>query len=358
MLKISQTRLLAAALGCLAIAATSIALAQDQQSGTQSNQTQPATQSSPPSGLQLDAAGSQLDPAGTAQQKSSDQASQPSSPSSEQSSVLKSASDSQSSADAQKSNKSDAQKSRSSGNASGNRDWPAPQRYNPNNPQGGSIGVSISADGQGIVISRVHSGTPAQQMGLRPRDRITSVNGQQVSNSDQFISIIRNMNAGDEVELGIVRDEAPSTLKGKLEAYSQALARTPEASAGNAGGMGRSRGMRGRITDDMGSNVQTSYEERSQSGRQASGDIESRLTNLEQQMSQLRQDVAEIRVAVRSNSPGSTSLTSPTSGAPGTQPAAGAIQPGQSGPRTPSVFPPTPGQPPSVQRNAGQPATR
>jgi hypothetical protein len=332
MLKISQTRLLAACLGCLAIVVASIALAQDQQSGTQSNpsnQTQPATQSSPPTDLQLDS------PA-TTQQQPSDQASQPSS---------------QPSADAQKSNASGIQKSSSGGNATsnasrsapGNPDWPAPKRYNPNNPQGGSLGISISADGQGIIISRVHSGTPAQQMGLRPRDRITSVNGQQVSNSDQFISIIRNMNAGDEVELAIVRDDAPTTLKGKLEAYSQALARTPEAREGSERSMIRSPGMRSRIADEaMNSNVQTSYEERT-SGRQPSGDIESRLTNLEQQLSQLRQDVAEIRVAVRSN---------PTSGA---QPPVATPPAAQGGPRTPSVFPPTPGEPPSVQRNAGQP---
>jgi hypothetical protein len=183
-------------------------------------------------------------------------------------------------------------------------------------------------------------------MGLRPRDRITSVNGQQVSNSDQFISIIRNMNAGDQVELAIVRDEAPSTLKGKLEAFAQALARSPEASARNErSGMRRSRGIPDQLADEAtNSNVQTSYEERNPSGRQPSGDIESRLTNLEQQLSQLRQDVAEIRIAVRSN---------PTSGA---QPPVAAPPAAQGGPRTPSVFPPTPGEPPSVQRNAGQPS--
>src|SRR5205814_3099650 len=126
--------------------------------------------------------------------------------------------------------------------------------------------------------------------------------------------IIRNMNAGDQVELAIVRDEAPTTLKGKLEAFRDALARSPQASADNErGGMRRSRGIPDQLAEDaLNSNVQTSYEERA-SGRQASGDIESRLTNLEQQMSQLRQDVAEIRIGVRSNPSTSTSLTSPTS---------------------------------------------
>jgi hypothetical protein len=352
MLKFSHTRLLAAVLGCLAIAAASIALAQEQQSSSQSNQTQlsnqsdqtqPATQSSPPTGLQLDAAG-------TAQQKSSDQAAQQSSKSNEESSLLKSSSDSQSSADAQKSNASSSQKSSSSGNASrsasSNPEWPAPQRYNPNNPQGGSLGVNIVADGQNITVTRVHSGTPAQQMGLRPRDRIASVNGQSVGSTDQFISIIRNMSAGDQVELGIVRDEGPSTLRGKLESYREALARGPDANAGNEqGGIRRSRGSRNPLADEnMNSNRQTSYEERSQSERQPSGDIESRLTNLEQQLSQLRQDVAEIRSSIRSN---------PTSS---TQPPAAIPPAAQGGPRTPSVFPPTPGEPPSVQRSAGQPS--
>ena len=96
--------------------------------------------------------------------------------------------------------------------------------------QGASLGISIMGDDQGIAIMRVYPGTPAQQMGLRPRDQITSVNGQNVGSSDEFITAIRSMNPSDEVELGIVREGNPTTLRGKLEPFSQARLRAPVAS--------------------------------------------------------------------------------------------------------------------------------
>lgn len=310
MLNISRTRLLAAALGCLAIAATSVSLADDQPGSTQAAQ---------PVGPSLAAAGA-------AQQ-------QPASPPNEQPSTV----DQQPSLSPPS---SDSQPTNNQAKASSANEWPSPRRYDSNNPQGGSLGVNIISDRGGIIISSVRSGTPAQQMGLRQRDRIQSVNGQPVEAVDQFISMIRNMNAGDQVEIEIVRDDAPNKLSGKLEAFGQALARGTDLNSENEPGMSRSGRFSNRLADNSANpNVQAGYEERTQPGRQPSGDVEERLTNLEQQLSKLQQDIADIRAAIGNKPKSETSGTK--------TPAAGTI--GNPSPRTPSVFRPTPGQPPSAR---------
>lgn len=316
MSNISRTRLLAAALGCLAIAAASVSLADDQPTTTQPGQ--PTASALDPAGITQPPAASPAaqQPANADQQPSSSQPALGSQPSIGQA--------------------SDAAKSKTS-NAN---EWPSPRRYDPNNPQGGSLGVNIVGDSGGIVILSVRAGTPAQQMGLRRGDRIKSVNGQPIEAVDQFISLIRSAKAGDDVEIEIVRDDAPNKLHGKLEAFGQALARGTDLNSDNEQGMGRSGRFSNRLADNTGNpNVQTSYEERNQSGRQPSGDVEERLTNLEQQLSKLQQDVAEIRTAIGTKPKSETSDLK--------TPAAGTI--GNPSPRAPSVFRPTPGQPPSVK---------
>ena len=236
-------------------------------------------------------------------------------------------------------------------NQSGNtQDWPAPQRYeagrgagsSAESGQGGAtLGVNIisSQDGQGVVVARIRPGTPADQMGLRPRDRVISVNAQQVASVDEFISTIRGMKPGTDIQLSIERDGNTRDIRGKLGALREAIA-AGEGPVGNIVGrardfMGRERS--GRIGDSYrsGDNMQTSYEEGSPSGRQGSGDLEARLSRVEQQLSQITRDLAEIRTANRSSSTGSPAL--PETGA-----AARATSP-----RAPSAIRPTPGQPPS-----------
>ena len=315
MLKISRTRLLAAALGCLAIAVASVSLADDQPTTTQPGQP----------------AASTLDPAGIPQQPATSTTTPPPTQLDQPPSSSQPALNSQPAAG----QTNDAAKSKAS---SGN-EWPSPRQYDPNNPQGGSLGVNVVGDSGGIVISNVRSGTAAQQMGLRRGDRIKSLNGQPVEAVDQFISLVRSAKAGDDVEIEIVRDDAPNKLHGKLAAFGQALARGPDLNTDNESGMSRSGRFSNRLADNTRPNVQTSYEERNQSGRQASGDVEQRLTNLEQQLSQLRQDVAELRTAI-GNKPTSETSSSTT-------PAVGTI--GSPSPRAPSVLQSTPGQPPSAR---------
>lgn len=354
----SHTRLLAASLGCLAIAATSISLAQDPSSAAQPNQTPAASQTNPSADQPASQpAASQTDAAASAGQQSPNKADQPASSQDTQkaNSQQSSSGGQQSTTTTQRSN--DSEKSSKDAQRSGDRtgdaqrsdnsnapDWPAPERYGAARPglndsqsgQGASLGVSIIADTQGITVMRVYPGTPAQRMGLRPRDRITSVNGQNVDSSDEFISAIRGMDPNDEVELGIARGDSPTTVRGKLEPFNEARRRAPIANGEDwtPNPLNRDSGRNSSLRT-------TSYDERSQSGRSQSGDVESRLSRVEQQLDQLTRDITEIRNSIRSNQSSSTSI-SPTTSAP-PEPAAA----GQPRPRGPSPFRATPGQPPT-----------
>jgi len=173
-------------------------------------------------------------------------------------------------------------------------------------------------------------------MGLRPRDRILSLNGQPVGSVDEFITAIRGMNAGDQIQLSIDRGGNTRDIGGRLEVFREAVA-VGEGPVGNV--IGRARefvGRNGRIADNYragGENMQTSYEDGSQSGRQP-GNLDARLTRVEQQLDQLMRDVSEIRSSLRSNPANSPAL--PSANAAG--------QPSTAGPSVPQ---PTPGQPPS-----------
>jgi len=229
--------------------------------------------------------------------------------------------------------------------------WPSPQRYeagrgagsSAESGQGGAtlgVNVASSQDNQGVVVARIRPGTPADQMGLRPRDRVISINGQPVASVDEFISTIRGMKPGTEVQLSIDRDGNTREIRGKLGALRDAIA-AGEGPVGNIMGrarefMGRERsGRYGESYRTGNDNMQTSYEEGSPSGRQGSSDLEARLSRVEQQLSQITRDLAELRTANRSSSIGSPAMQDPGAAARATSP------------RAPSAIRPTPGQPPN-----------
>jgi hypothetical protein len=176
-------------------------------------------------------------------------------------------------------------------------------------------------------------------MGLRSRDRVISVNGQPVASVDEFISTIRGMKPGTDVQLSIERDGNARDVRGKLGALREAIA-AGEGPVGNI--IDRARGFVGgdrssRIRDSYrgGDNMQTSYEEGSSSGRQGSSDLEARLSRVEQQLSQITRDLAELRTTNRSSSIGSPAMQDAGAAARATSP------------RAPSAIRPTPGQPPN-----------
>jgi hypothetical protein len=205
------------------------------------------------------------------------------------------------------------QSSRDDFDARRDRGWPQPDgrdygsdsltyRQQPGQgEQQGGLGVGLRSDGrEGVVVSHVHSGSPAEEMGIREGDRITAVNGREVQSVQQFIGRIRNMEPGQEIELDIRRARGgDQTVRGELESRQEALAEHAQQDRWLDQQRGRWRGDQyGQPGRD---NWQTSYDEargsysQSRSG-QVSGD---RLEQLERQVDQLSRQLDDLRVALQ-----------------------------------------------------------
>jgi serine protease Do len=61
-------------------------------------------------------------------------------------------------------------------------------------------------DKQGVLVSKVDSGSPAQDQGLREGDLIKEVNRQSVGNAEDFKSALSQLKKGDSVLLRVVRE--------------------------------------------------------------------------------------------------------------------------------------------------------
>jgi serine protease Do len=82
----------------------------------------------------------------------------------------------------------------------------------------GSIGVQFGATPnpavarmygvpEGVVISSVRPGTPAEEAGLKTGDTIISVDGKAIRNGDELVSEISSRKPGTKIRMGIVRDQ-------------------------------------------------------------------------------------------------------------------------------------------------------
>lgn len=79
------------------------------------------------------------------------------------------------------------------------------------------VGVSLQASSQGgAQIATVQPNSPATQAGLQAGDLITAINGQSVTSTDNFISIIDNFNPGQTVTLTVRRGGSTQQVKVKL----------------------------------------------------------------------------------------------------------------------------------------------
>jgi serine protease Do len=69
----------------------------------------------------------------------------------------------------------------------------------------------------GVLITAVTDGGPASRAGLKAGDVITSIEGRQIHSRQDLVRALRDT-AGDQVEIGIVRDKKPTTVKATVEA--------------------------------------------------------------------------------------------------------------------------------------------
>jgi S1-C subfamily serine protease len=72
------------------------------------------------------------------------------------------------------------------------------------------LGVSATS---GVVVLDVVGGGPAAKAGLQPGDVITSINGKQVSNVEDFLSVLRPLSPGDTVTVSYLRGGAKREAK-------------------------------------------------------------------------------------------------------------------------------------------------
>jgi serine protease Do len=69
---------------------------------------------------------------------------------------------------------------------------------------------------EGVLVSSVDADSPAAKAGLKAGDVITSVNGRAVSDTRDVNQEIRGAEDGKDVEIGVLRDRKPVTLKTQL----------------------------------------------------------------------------------------------------------------------------------------------
>jgi serine protease Do len=72
-----------------------------------------------------------------------------------------------------------------------------------------------AADG-GVLVSSVTRDSAAEKAGIKAGDVITSVNGDRVRGTDDFIDELRGVTSG-EVTIGIIRDKKASSVKATIE---------------------------------------------------------------------------------------------------------------------------------------------
>lgn len=78
----------------------------------------------------------------------------------------------------------------------------------------------------GVLVSSIHSGSPAEKAGLKAGDVITSINGDAVRDSEDVIDELRAVE-GQDVTIGILREKKESSVKATLEARPRTGWRRP-----------------------------------------------------------------------------------------------------------------------------------
>jgi len=83
------------------------------------------------------------------------------------------------------------------------------------------LGVSVDAlsTTKGASVSKVETGTPAEQAGVQAGDVITAVNGTTLNSTTTLGSILSTLKSGDTVTLTVDRNGSTQTLTATLAAY-------------------------------------------------------------------------------------------------------------------------------------------
>jgi membrane-associated protease RseP (regulator of RpoE activity) len=90
------------------------------------------------------------------------------------------------------------------------------------------VGIARSAEGEGVQVLAVAPGSPADKAGLRPGDRIVSLDGKKITEPKELIEIIRKEKPGAKVEIGYSREGKENTVAAVLSKRRPFFGRFPE----------------------------------------------------------------------------------------------------------------------------------
>ncbi|HEX2616451.1 MAG TPA: PDZ domain-containing protein [Flavobacteriales bacterium] len=106
-------------------------------------------------------------------------------------------------------------------------DWDQYFGDNGETDNGAFLGVEGGSDAdKGVRIGAVVERSAAEKMGVKEGDIVRSINGEDLEDFSDLADQIGSMNAGDEVELGIVRDGKEMTLNGQMGGQERARGRS------------------------------------------------------------------------------------------------------------------------------------
>jgi hypothetical protein len=77
----------------------------------------------------------------------------------------------------------------------------------------GCLGVELTERGGGLSIRWVVPGSPADRAGMRPFDRLASLDHEELDGYYEFLSILRRRQAGDVLAVDVLRDNALISLE-------------------------------------------------------------------------------------------------------------------------------------------------
>lgn len=90
-----------------------------------------------------------------------------------------------------------------------------------------SLGIRVADSDRGVRVTELLSQSAAASAGLQQGDILLRANGQQISDSGSFVNQIRSMNAGDQVDLVVLRNGEEQTLNAKLDSPDQQMMAKP-----------------------------------------------------------------------------------------------------------------------------------
>ena len=77
---------------------------------------------------------------------------------------------------------------------------------------------------QGVLITEVTAGSPAETAGLKAGDVITAIKGQTVSSAEEVVRELRDVASGTSVEIRVVRDRKELTLTATMPERARTVA--------------------------------------------------------------------------------------------------------------------------------------